>query len=119
MHTGALIKMVRHTSYNPTISHKTDIVKSILKIIILRGQPHGIVVKSSALLQQSGFTAPLISCAVAATHIRSRGRLTQMLAQGTSSSSKKRGRLATDVSSERIFLTKNNDNNNNNIETQV
>ena len=28
--------MARDTSYNPTVSHKTDVVKSILKIIILR-----------------------------------------------------------------------------------
>ena len=50
--------------------------------------------------------APLISHAVEASYVESRGRLAQMLAQGKISSSKKRGGLATDVSSGRIFLTK-------------
>ena len=49
--------------------------------------------------------ALLISHAVEASHMQSRGTLAQMLAQGWSSSSKKRG-LAKDVSSGRIFLTK-------------
>ena len=44
------------------------------------------------------------SHAVVASHIQNRGRLSQTLAQGQSSSSKK-VRLATDVSSGPIFLT--------------
>ncbi|WP_373401869.1 hypothetical protein, partial [Klebsiella pneumoniae] len=47
-----------------------------------------------------------LSHAVDASHIQSRGRLAQMLAQGLSSSSKKRGRFTTDVSSGLIFLSK-------------
>ena len=47
------------------------------------------------------------SHAVAAFHIQNRGRWAQMLAQGQfSSSKKKRGMLAKDVSSWPIFLTK-------------
>ena len=47
---------------------------------------------------------PLISSrAVAVTHIQNRGRLAQILAQGQKG---KGGRLATDVSSGQIFLSR-------------
>ena len=53
------------------------------------------------------------SHAVAATHIQNRGRLAQVLGQGKSSSNKKgkRGRLAADIRSGRIFLNNNNNKN--------
>ena len=52
-----------------------------------------------------GHTHCLSSHAMAVSHIQNRGRLAQVLAQGQSSQAK-RGRLATDVSSGPIFLTK-------------
>ena len=62
-----------------------------------RGQLHGLVVKFGALyfgglgsVPRHGPTPLLGSHAVAATHIQNRGRLAQMLAQGKSSSNKKR-----------------------------
>ena len=76
--------------------------------------PSGQVVKIlHAPLQRQGFSgsnpgrgpAPLISHEVEASHIQGGGRLVPMLAQGSSSSSKKRGRSATNVSSGLIFLT--------------
>ena len=89
-----------------------------LKIWISRGWPRGQVVKiPRALLRWPGFAGsdpgcrptPLISHAMEASHVQSRGRLAQMLAQGLSSSSKKRGELATDISLGHIFFihTKN------------
>ena len=76
-----------------------------------RGRPHGLVVKFSMLcLSGPGLVPgygpmPLVSHAVAATHIQNtedghRYWLSANLPQA------KRGRLATDVSSGRIFLRK-------------
>ena len=65
----------------------------------LRDQPHGLVVKFSTLCFGSPGSDPgcsptaLISGhAMAATHIKNRGRLAQTLAQGESSSVKKEER---------------------------
>ena len=61
-----------------------------------QGWPRGLVVKFSVLhfsslgLVPGSRLIPLISHAVAATRIQNRGRLAEMLAQGGSSSSKKR-----------------------------
>ena len=52
-----------------------------------------------------GLTHSLSSHAVAASHVQSRGRWAWILAQGQSSSNKKRGGLAEVVSSGQIFLT--------------
>ena len=67
-----------------------------IKATIL-GLPHGLVVKFAALCfgstgLVSGYgPTPLVgSHAMAAAHIQYRGRLAQMLAQGQSSSSKKK-----------------------------
>ena len=49
--------------------------------------------------QAQTYTTCPVNHAVAAIHTQNRGRLAKMLAQGLSSSSKKRGRLAIDVSS--------------------
>ena len=80
-----------------------------LKIIIKRGRPRGLVVRFGALhfgglgsVPGRGPT-PVVSHVVVVTHIQNRGRLAQRLAQGESSSSKKR-KIGTDVSSGRIFL---------------
>ena len=76
------------------------------------GQPHGLVVKFS-MLSFAGLSSvpgcervPFIGGhAVPATHIQNRGRLAQMLGQGQYTQGK-RGRLAADVSSGPIFLSK-------------
>ena len=86
-------------------------LKSLLKIGKTGGQLCGMVVKSGALhfggpgsqfwILGTHLHQPS-SHAVVVTHIQNRGKLAQMLAQGKSSSSKRRGRLATNVSSEQI-----------------
>ena len=63
----------------------------------MRGQPHGPVVKISALhsgglgsVPRQGPTPVISSHAVAMTHVQNRGRLAQLSAQGQSSSPKKK-----------------------------
>ena len=79
-----------------------------------RGWPSGVVVKFVLCFSGPGFVGldprhGAIHCssshAVMASYIGNRGKLTQMLAQGPSSSSKKR-KIGTDISSGPIFLTK-------------
>ena len=67
------------------------------KIDMTPGQPHGLVVKfgmlcfsSPGLVPRHGPTPLSSGHAVVATHIQNRGRLAQMLAQGESSSGKKK-----------------------------
>ena len=117
--TGRLAQMLAQgQSSSPKKRKKKKLTEKIKK-----AWPYGPVVEVlSAPLGQSGFagldprhgSAPLISQAVEASHIQSRGRLAWMLPQGLFSSSKKKKKekedLALDFSSGRIFLNKNQKN---------
>ena len=79
------------------------------------GQPCGLVVKFGVLHFGSLGSAPCCrptpligGHAVAVAHIQNRGRLAWVLVEGKSSSSKKR-KIGTDVSSGTIFLRKKNE----------
>ena len=83
----------------------------LYKMDVIRGQPCGLTVKFGVLCFSGLGSAPrhrptpLIRGRVCGTHIQNRGRLAQILAQGESSQAK-RGRLATNVSSGWISLSK-------------
>ena len=80
--------------------HQGNSCTPIKKSNISGDQPHGLVVKFGALsfggpgsVPQRRPTPLISSRAVALTHIRNRGRLAQMLAQGESSSGKKKSQI--------------------------
>ena len=87
--------MLESAGQEELAENKLEILKS--KKVENRGQPCVLVVKLSALCfggpdsVPSHGPAPLVDGhAIAASHIQNRGRLAQMLAQGKSSTSKKK-----------------------------